>query len=132
MNKQKERPLSPHATIYKLGLPMILSFIHRLCGIALAVGIIPLIYWLYSISEGAESYSRFQSYSSHWLGQTILFCWTFALFYHLCNGIRHLFWDIGRGFEIKTLYTSGIVSVITAISLTLGTWVLVALKQSGV
>lgn len=119
---QKERPLSPHLQIYKMHqLTTLLSLLHRSTGIVLAVGTILLVYWLTAIAAGPEAYAQLQECFGHWFMQLLLFGWTFCLFYHLCNGIRHLFWDIGKGFEISTLYKSGTVVVIVAAILTAAT-----------
>lgn len=115
---QKERPLSPHLAIYRPQLTMALSITHRGTGIFLALGTPFLVYWLMSIAAGPSAYLELQECLSHWLAKLLLLAWTFSLFYHLCNGIRHLFWDAGKGFEITTLYKSGWVVVACAITLT--------------
>lgn len=122
---QKERPLSPHLQIYDMfQLTSMLSVVHRGTGIFLALGTPLLVYWLWAIATGPESYQHFTTLLGHWIGQLILLGWTFALFYHLCNGIRHLFWDIGKGFEISTLYTTGKVVMLVSVLLTACTWAL--------
>lgn len=127
---QKERPLSPHLQVYRWQLTMMLSIVHRGTGIFLAVSIPILIYWLWSISVGGETYLALQSCFSSWIGQLALVAWAFSMFYHLCNGIRHLFWDVGQGYEIETLYTSGKIVVAAALLLTVVTAYL-ALSQTG-
>lgn len=120
----KARPLSPHLQIYKPQLTMILSITHRASGIFLSLGTPLLVYWLWTVASGQASYIEAQEcFSSIWV-QILLLGWTAAFFYHLCNGIRHLFWDIGRGFEIKNLYTSGYVVIAAASVLTLITWLI--------
>lgn len=119
---QKERPLSPHLQIYKMQqLTSLLSFAHRSTGIVLVFGTLLLVYWLTAIAAGPQAYAQLQDYLSHWFVLLLLVAWTFCLFYHLCNGIRHLFWDIGKGFEIEAVYKSGTVVVIVASVLTLAT-----------
>ena len=113
------RPLSPHLQIYKPQLTAILSVFHRGTGIVLVIGTLLLVYWLLALAQGPESYVQAQALLGSTLGRLILFPWVFALFYHLCNGIRHLFWDMGFGFEITTVYTSGKIVVVAAIVLTL-------------
>ena len=81
-----------------------------------------LVWWLYQVQAGAGSYQQGVDYLLHPLGRLLLFGWTFSIFYHLCNGIRHLFWDIGKGYEISTLYRTGAVAVVVSILLTLATW----------
>lgn len=114
-----DRPLSPHLQIYKPQLTATLSILHRATGIFLAIGTLLLVYWLTSLAGGAESYAQAQAFFGSVLGRLILFPFVFALFYHLCNGIRHLFWDMGVGFEISTVYASGKIVVVAAAALTL-------------
>jgi succinate dehydrogenase / fumarate reductase cytochrome b subunit len=113
------RPLSPHLQIYKPQLTAVLSIAHRASGIFLVIGTLLLVYWLTALAEGQDSYAQAQAFLGSTLGRLILFPWVFALFYHLCNGIRHLFWDMGAGFEISTVYASGKIVVVTSIALTL-------------
>ena len=119
----RERPLSPHLQVYKPQLTSILSIMHRMTGIALAVGTCLLVWWLVVISLGGEFYLTIQNIMGSWYGRLTLFSWSFALFYHLCNGIRHLFWDMGRGLELPEAYRSGWIVITAAVALTLGTWV---------
>ncbi len=112
------RPLSPHLQIYKPQLTAVLSIAHRGSGVFLVIGTLLLVYWLTALAQGPESYARAQSFLGSGLG-LILLPWVFALFYHLCNGIRHLFWDIGVGFDIATVYRSGKMVVVAAFALTL-------------
>ena len=120
----KERPLSPHMWIYKPQLTSMLSILHRGTGVFLTLGAALLVVWLWSIAAGPESYASLQACLNHWLAQLALLGWSFALFYHLCNGIRHLFWDVGRGFELTTLYKSGWFVLFASIVLTAVTWYL--------
>ena len=114
-----DRPLSPHLQIYKPQLTAVLSIAHRASGIFLVLGTLLLVYWLTALARGPESYAQAQVIFGSILGQLILFAWVFALFYHLCNGIRHLIWDMGAGFEITTVYASGKIVVVAAVALTL-------------
>ena len=119
---QKERPLSPHLQIYRPQLTSMLSIVHRGTGIFLTLGTPLLVCWLMSLATGPEAYDKLQHCFSHWYMQIILLGWTFALFYHLCNGIRHLFWDIGKGFEMDNLYKSGWIVLGSAAVLTVITF----------
>ena len=101
------RPLSPHLGVYRWQITMTMSILHRATGVALAVGTLALVYWLLAAGVGPDAYAGAQWLFGSWLGQFLLWGWTFSLFYHLCNGIRHLAWDAGWGFEIKTLYVTG-------------------------
>lgn len=117
------RPLSPHLQIYRLQLTSVLSITHRATGLALAAGSVLLAWWLVAASSGAESYASAQAVLASWPGRIVLLGMTFALFYHLSNGIRHLFWDAGMGFELKTAYASGTAVVIVSVVLTLLAWI---------
>jgi len=118
------RPLSPHLQVYRPQLTSVLSIAHRGTGIFLTLGTLLLVYWLLSIASGPEAYANARAFFGSWFGQLMLFAWTFALFYHLCNGIRHLFWDIGYGFELPTVYASGKAVLIGSAGLTLLAWLL--------
>ena len=122
--EKSQRPLSPHIQIYRWQLPMVLSIIHRATGIALTVGMLVLVYWLLAAASGAEAYASAQQLLGSWIGRVVLLGFSFALFFHLCNGIRHLFWDAGVGFEIKTAYASGTAVVLVSIALTIIAWAL--------
>ena len=101
------RPLSPHLQIYRWQLTSVLSILHRAAGITLSTGMILLVWWLVSAAQGLETYRGMQWFLSSWLGLIMLFGWSLALFYHLCNGIRHLWWDTGRGLELPSVYAGG-------------------------
>jgi succinate dehydrogenase / fumarate reductase cytochrome b subunit len=114
-----DRPLSPHLQIYRPQLNSALSIAHRASGVFLVFGTLLLVYWLTALAQGPESYAQAQAFFGSVPGRVILLPWVLALFYHLCNGIRHLFWDIGVGFDIQTVYTSGKVVIVAAVLLTL-------------
>ncbi len=116
------RPLSPHLQIYKPQLTSTLSILHRFTGLGLMLGAAVLVAWLIAAAMGARAFDCAQTVAGSWYGRTLLFAWAFALFYHLANGIRHLFWDAGIGFELKTAYASGWTALIVALLLTLGTF----------
>lgn len=119
---EESRPLSPHLQIYRWQITMTLSILHRASGIVLSVGALFLVYWLVAISHGPESYAQVRSLLGTVVGQIALVGWTAALFYHLCNGIRHLFWDAGVGFEMTTVRRSGWAVVIVSTLLTIATF----------
>ena len=121
---QSERPLSPHLQIYRPQLTSILSITHRAAGVALAVGTLLLVYWVVAAASGPEAYASAQRCIGSVLGRLCLFGWSVALFYHLCNGIRHLFWDAGYGFELKTAYASGYAVLAGTAVLTVLAWIL--------
>lgn len=128
---QKERPLSPHLQVYKPQLTSMLSILHRSTGVFLALGTPLLVIWLYAVASGPEGYASMQSCLGHWFGQLLLLGWTYALFFHLCNGIRHLFWDVGQGLELETLYTSGKIVMVLSVALTGATWYLAVSGMGG-
>jgi succinate dehydrogenase / fumarate reductase, cytochrome b subunit len=118
-----ERPLSPHLQVYRWQLTSVLSILHRASGVALSVGTLLLVYWLIAAAAGPQSFATAQGFVGSILGRVLLLGWSWALFYHLCNGIRHLFWDAGRGFELKTVYASGWTVVGASVVLTLVAWI---------
>ena len=117
-----KRPLSPHLQVYKPQLTSILSITHRGTGVFLSFGALLLACWLLSIANGPQSFNSVQIHITAWYGQLALLAWVFSFYYHLANGIRHLFWDAGLGLEISTTYMSGYIVVITSILLTAITW----------
>ncbi len=121
---QGERPLSPHLEIYKPQLTMVLSITHRFTGVGLAVGTLFLTWWLIAAAMGPEAYAFTQWIYGTWLGYLVLFGFSVSLFYHLCNGIRHLFWDVGLGYEIETVYRSGWSVLAATAVLTFAAWVI--------
>jgi len=106
------RPLSPHATVYRFAYTMVLSFLHRLTGIALAVGLLMLLCWLMAAASGPDSYARVAGFLGRGLFQVVLGAWLVAFIYHLATGIRHLFWDAGYGFERPQARRSAAVVVV--------------------
>ena len=118
----KARPLSPHLQVYRPQITSVLSISHRITGIALAVGTILLVYWLGATAAGPEAYATAQGFIGSWFGLLLLAGWSFCLFYHLANGIRHLFWDAGKGFEIETMELTGKIVVAAAVILTVLAW----------
>jgi len=115
---RRDRPLSPHLQIYKPQWTSMLSIFHRITGVALAVGTLLLVWWLAAAASGADYYAYVQGFMASWLGIILLIGWAFALYYHLCNGIRHLFWDAGIGLELGPARTTGVLSMLIAIVLT--------------
>ncbi len=118
------RPLSPHLQIYRWQLTSVLSILHRASGVALAAGTILLVWWLGAAADGPEAYAGVQAFLGSWVGRILLFGWSLAFFYHLCNGLRHLWWDTGRGFELRQVYAGGWTVVGATIVLTALAWTL--------
>jgi len=121
-NRPVHRPLSPHLGIYKPQLTSMLSILHRATGIALAVGALYLALWVMCAMSPA-AYAHFQSFNTSLLGRFVLGGWLFSAFFHLCNGIRHLFWDAGYGFELKDAYRSGWIVVGVSLVATIVSWI---------
>lgn len=119
---RRQRPLSPHLQIYRWEWTMVYSILHRMTGVALAVGALLLVWWLLALAAGPEAFALFRSLTGGWFGQLLLFGWSFALFYHLCNGLRHLAWDGGIGFDLDHAARSGHLVCGAALVLTLGLW----------
>ena len=131
MTTARIRPRSPDVQIYKPQLTSVLSILHRLTGVVLSMGSVLLVAWLVAVADGGGTYATVNGWLRSWVGMLLLVAWTFALFYHSCNGIRHLAWDLdfglgpGRsGFELRDIYLSGWTVVVVSLILTLVTWVL--------
>ena len=116
------RPLSPHLSIYRWPITMTMSILHRATGVAMSVGFIVLAGWLFDAAMGAETYAAMLSYLDTMVGKLLLMGWSFAFFFHLANGVRHLVWDSGRGFEITTANASAWFVLLLAIVLTALFW----------
>ncbi|MDE2149214.1 MAG: succinate dehydrogenase, cytochrome b556 subunit [Gammaproteobacteria bacterium] len=121
-----QRPLSPFmlGQYYRFQLTSLLSITHRITGVILSVGTVFLAAWLLSAATGPASYGGFVRFARGWFGQLLLFGWSWALFYHLCNGIRHMLWDTVHAFELKDVYLGGWIVVAASLLLTAGIWVL--------
>ena len=117
-----ERPLSPHLQIYRPQISTVLSILHRITGAGLSVGSLLLAVWLWSAAYSPEFYASFIELAGSIIGKIFLFGWTFAFYYHLCNGIRHLMWDVGYGYDIPTFTRTGFLVVIATFVLTGMTW----------
>lgn len=119
----RTRPLSPHLQVYRLPLTALMSVTHRATGTGLGIGCLLLAYWLGSAAYGPEAYARAQAFIGSWFGILLLLGFSFSLFFHLGNGVRHLLWDIGWGFEKQQYTQSGYVTIAVALGLTLVTWI---------
>ena len=116
------RPLSPHLSIYRWPITMTTSILHRATGLGLSVGFIVLAGWLLDAAVGAETYTAMLSYLDTTVGRVLLVGWSFAFFFHLSNGVRHLVWDSGRGFEKTQANASSWFVLILAVVLTALFW----------
>ncbi|MBE9555961.1 MAG: succinate dehydrogenase, cytochrome b556 subunit [Proteobacteria bacterium] len=118
----RSRPLSPHLQVYRLQWTMLLSITHRITGVGLAMGGVLLVWWLMALASGPEYFAFVQALLASTIGRLMLLGWTWAMFYHLCNGIRHLCWDAGWGFELDTARNTGLFVLAGSILLTVGSW----------
>ena len=118
-----ERPVSPHLQVYEWTVTMASSILHRATGVGLGLGTIWLAWWLIAAATGGDAFATVQAFTGSIIGRLLLFGFTWALMYHLLNGIRHLIWDMGYGFEVKTANASGWAVVIGSVVLTVLVWV---------
>ncbi len=117
------RPVSPHLQVYKLHMLMVLSGSHRITGMALSAGTVILLWFLIAAATSDAAYGWFTWVVGSPIGYLAMFGWTGSMWYHFCNGIRHLTWDFGVGFEVPELYRSGRAVLVGAAALTVLTWV---------
>ena len=117
------RPLSPHLQVYRPQLTTVLSILHRATGIALGIGTLLLVAWLMAGAAGPNAFASMQRFIGSWFGMLLLLGWSWSLFYHLCNGLRHLMWDSGHGLDIPTTYTTGWVAAAVSVLLTVLAWI---------
>jgi len=121
--KLVRRPLSPHLQAYNMmRMSSATSIFHRITGVALAGGTLLLTAWLVAAATSDAAFSVVQAIYGSWFGLVVLFGFTFALFYHFCNGIRHLRWDAGKGFDLPSMHRNGRIVIGAAIVLTVAVW----------
>lgn len=121
----QNRPLSPHLQVYRLPLTALMSITHRITGVGLTFGMLLLAWWITAAAYGKPEFDQVQAFLGSWIGLILLLGFSFALFFHLCNGLRHLFWDFGKNFELDETRRADIVVLIGAAALTAATWVMV-------
>ena len=119
-----KRPTSPHLQIYKWGPHMALSILHRVSGVALGGGTLLLAWWLISLASGPDEYALFQDCMNSLIGKAVLLGFTLALMLHLCNGVRHLFWDMGMGLDVETTARTNMLVFLGTAVLTAVAWVI--------
>jgi succinate dehydrogenase / fumarate reductase cytochrome b subunit len=122
-----ERPLSPHLQIYRWYFTMALSIAHRITGVGLALGLVLFTWWLLALASGPEAFATVHGITDSWFGALILFFYTLALFYHMGNGVRHLVWDCGYGFDPQVARASGAAVLVFAGAMTVLIWLVIAL-----
>ncbi|TAM11263.1 MAG: succinate dehydrogenase, cytochrome b556 subunit [Nevskiaceae bacterium] len=121
------RPLSPFmlGQYYRFQLSSALSFLHRITGVGLAIGSLGLAAWVLCAAMGPEQYAAYTGFAASPFGQFLLICWSWALFYHACNGVRHLVWDGGKAFERSQVDLGGWIVVLSSLALTAVLWLVV-------
>ena len=124
----RSKPLSPHLQVYRPQLTSVLSITHRATGVFLSIGTLLLLYWLISVAGGPERYRAAQEALGCWPSKLALLGWTWAFFYHLCNGLRHLAWDAGFGFDLKTVYRTGYAVIAASLIMTGLVWACVLVQ----
>ncbi len=116
------RPLSPHLQVYRPQLTSVMSISHRITGILLSLGMIAVVLWVLALAAGPESFERVNSALATPVGLVVMVVWTFSLFYHLLNGIRHLLWDAGWLLDLRGAYASGWIVLVATVILTAVVW----------
>ena len=115
-------PLSPHLQIYRWHISSLLSITHRISGVINLLALILIFFWLIFLSLGENNYELFLLTINSFFGKFVLIGFTWSMSFHLMSGIRHLAWDLGYGFEIKTANISGIIVIISSLALTIMFW----------
>lgn len=123
-----ERPLSPHLQIYKPSITMVTSILHRITGAALFFGTLLLVIFLVALASGKTSFATVQAIYGSFLGKLVLFGYTWALFMHMCGGLRHFIWDTGAGLEREARLKLGWATLIGSLALTALAWVVYFLR----
>ncbi len=123
----RERPLSPHTTIWRWHLTMATSILHRASGCALYGGGLILAIWAMTLAAGPEAYGTFKAVMGSFPGKIVMFGLTLATFYHLAKGLQHLIWDAGHGYNLKTATMGAIATIAFAIAATLAVWIIAAM-----
>ena len=123
MNDSKN-PLSPHLQIYRWHISSLLSITHRISGVINLMALILIFFWLIAFSFGENNYQSFLLIINSFFGKFILIGFTWSMSFHLLSGIRHLVWDLGYGFEIKTANISGIIVIIFSLAFTIIFWLI--------
>ena len=118
------RPLSPHLQVYRLPLTALMSITHRITGVGLTIGTLLLTWWVAAAAYGARAFEQAQGFLGSWIGLLLLFGFSFALFFHLCNGVRHLFWDFGRYFELHQTRRADMAVLVATAAMTVVVWVM--------
>ncbi|MBS3964728.1 MAG: succinate dehydrogenase, cytochrome b556 subunit [Methylomonas sp.] len=117
-----QRPLSPHLQVYRLPLTGLISISHRITGIFLTLGLFLFVLLLFAMARGEAAYASVQSALDFWLFQCLLWGFIYALWFHVCHGIRHLIWDVGKTFDRATLNRYAAYELAASLLLTFATF----------
>lgn len=123
----RERPMSPHLSVWRWHVTMATSIAHRATGVALYVGALIAAGWAIALAKGPEAYAGYQALLGSSIGLIVMFGLTVSFFYHLANGVRHLVWDAGHGFDLKSANASGAFVFIFAAAASVAAWVVAAM-----
>ena len=115
--KNKNRPISPHLSIYKPQITSILSISHRISGVFQSTGLLVIIFLLLSLFLGDNFHEYFMLFADSLVGRVFMFFYILSLCYHLLNGIRHIIWDFGFGFDVKSVHYSGVIIIFSTLIL---------------
>jgi succinate dehydrogenase / fumarate reductase cytochrome b subunit len=126
-----ERPLSPHLSVYRPLINMVMSILHRITGGALYFGTLLLAAWLVSVAMGESQFAFVNGLFAHPIGQLVLFGYSWAIFHHMLGGIRHLIWDTGHGLQIPQVNVLSWLTIIGSVSLTLAVWAVGLMLRGG-
>jgi succinate dehydrogenase / fumarate reductase, cytochrome b subunit len=130
-HKPAARPLSPFISVFRWPVTMATSIVHRATGVGLAGALAGITWWLTAAAGGPQRYRTFIEFLTSPLGLLLLFGFTWAMVFHLLNGIRHLAWDLGYGFQIKTANITGILVIVASLVVTVGLFALALAGYGG-
>ena len=122
--KDNQNPISPHLQIYRWNISSLLSITHRIVGVANLLALFLIFLWLLTFSFGESNYELFLLVINSFFGKFILIGFSWSMSFHIISGLRHLAWDMGYGFEIKTANISGIIVIVSSLTLTVIFWIL--------
>ena len=120
--RAQTRPLSPHLQVYRWQITMTMSILHRVSGVVLTVGAVGLAWWLLALAAGGDQYAHAAALIASPVGLVLLFGFSLSLVYHLLNGLRHLMWDMGWGYDIPEIYRSGWAVAVLTVVFTVAIW----------
>ena len=123
-----KRPLSPHLTVYRLTLSMLMSGLHRITGLALVAGMLMVTWWLLAAAAGRNAYGTFEAFATSWIGRLILFGFSWAALHHLIGGLRYLVWDLGIWIENEEREWLIRANIVGSIVCTVLLWVVLVLS----